>query len=64
MRVLETKVRAMELNDLEEVRDLTLVWEGSIGIQGFGVEIGGARLLGLSKVMACDFPTKWALDPD
>jgi hypothetical protein len=29
VRVLETKVRAMELNDLEEVRDLTLVWEGS-----------------------------------
>ena len=26
VRVLETKVRAMELNDLEEVRDLTLVW--------------------------------------
>ena len=26
VRVLETKVRAMELNDLEEVRDRTLAW--------------------------------------
>ena len=61
MRVLETKVRAMELNDLEEVRDLTLVWEGSRTQSGEGV---GVLYFLLSKVMGCDFPTKWALDPD